>query len=162
MAPKSFRFPQIFSWVDFQQSMPPRIQSILPTFKERRLFGLLGFKPAGALETDSSILVRCFFNTGYMNLLLLEKNLSRNNMETPNKKIREKRRKNTGNFPRWFFPPVLLSPPDQRPVGRTCCSVQVYSIDLASSQRSYLEKLAKETSLLSYGYDPTSLGKHWK
>ena len=115
MAAKSFRFPQIFSWVDFQQSMPPRIQSILPTFKERRLFGLLGFKPAGALETDSSILVRCFFNTGYMNLLLLEKNPSRNNMETPNKKIREKRRKNTGNFPRWFFPPVLLSPPDQQP-----------------------------------------------
>ena len=66
--------------------------------------------------------------------------------------------KNTGNFPPVVFPPVLPSPPDQRPR----CSVKVYAIDLASSQRSYLEKLAKETSLLSYGYDPTSLGKHWK
>ena len=37
---------------------------------------------------------------------------------------------------------------------------EVYAIDLASSQRSALEKLAKETSLLSYGYDPTTL--FWK
>jgi len=50
----------------------------------------------------------------------------------------------------------------------------VYAIDLASSQRSALEKLAKETSLLSYGYDPTNswirlnttrqkfIDTHWK
>lgn len=35
---------------------------------------------------------------------------------------------------------------------------EVYVVDITAAQRSLLAKLAKETSLLSYGYDPERLG----